>query len=134
MATVTYVKTGLAGYGPDLEPEDTGYVTLEETCEAIRDELSSLADFLIEGANIAGDEEDYEEAWKTAKLAESLETLRANLDYAGRSKAPLYRDNGALLDETMERIIGENFPLDVSLNGYTRLYVWQADEPDEGES
>jgi hypothetical protein len=53
-----------------------------------------------------------------------------NLD-SKREEAPLYKDNPALWESTLQRLINENFPLDVSHN--SRLYVWDCIEHDDSE-
>lgn len=125
-----YVKTGLAGYGPDLDSEDEPFETTADVAAAIVWELNSYADYLEQGASGHAEQEDWEAAWKAHAKADELATLAMNLDYDKRSKAPLYVDNSALLDETVERIITETFPLDLDPDGYgvQRLYVFNATE------
>lgn len=120
-----HVATGLAGYGPD---GSDGYDTAEnlrDVSDAIRDRLRDFIDSNDQGARAVADTGDYKDAWETMMLAESLETLSTNLNNKRGDSAPLYVGKPKLWDETLDRIIGETFPLDVSYN--TRLYVWECD-------
>jgi hypothetical protein len=127
----THVASGLAGYGPDAA--DSGFIVthnVRETAEAIRDELNAWADIAYQSAEALADSGDFEQAWAEHKRSQSLETLRMNLD-SKREEAPLYKDNPALWESTLQRLINENFPLDVSHN--SRLYVWDCIEHDDSE-
>jgi hypothetical protein len=127
----THVASGLAGYGPDAA--DSGFIVthnVRETAEAIRDELNAWADIAYQSAEALADSGDFEQAWTEHKRSQSLETLRMNLD-SKREEAPLYKDNPALWESTLQRLINENFPLDVSHN--SRLYVWDCIEHDDSE-
>jgi hypothetical protein len=122
-----HIATGLAGYGPDAA--DHGYDTatdMRHLADSIAEELKHFADFNDQGARSEAEAEDYKEAWQTMMLAEELSILAMNLDYDKRLQAPLYVNDAAALDASIERIVSEQFPLDVSYN--TRLYVWQCDE------
>lgn len=121
-----YVKTGLAGYGPDLEPEDEPFENLADLCYAIRDELDRSVDSLVEMAQYHASQEDFELAYHSRALADELTILMANLDYDKRLQAPLYAGDASKLDETVRRIIVETFPLDIDAERNTRLYVWEA--------
>jgi hypothetical protein len=131
----TYVKAGFAGYGPDLDTEDSGIPSddVRAIADAVRWELDSEADALEQVAEIAGAAGDYETAWKSHQHAARLEGLRANLDHERRASAPLYVDDPAALDDALHRILTDRFPWGVDLDpdGRRRLYVWEAEtEPD----
>lgn len=127
MRTVTYVKTGLPGYGPDLDENDIGHdpADIRAICDDIRQELDILGDMLNDHAEVAAEAGDYETAWKTHKRGQELETLSMTLDHGRRQHAPLYRDDPAALDDALQRTVDKMFPLDVS--DQVRLYVWDAE-------
>lgn len=125
-----YVKTGIAGYGPDIDDGDEPFDDVEQVCNAIREELDAAQDMLHEDATTASEERDYQRYHDARELADKLDGLRHNLDYASRAKAPLYANNHASLDATMERIIAENFPLSVDVGDTRRVYVWEAEDDD----
>lgn len=128
-----YVKTGLAGYGPELDESDMPAPTWESVANYIYSELGYAADSAMENAYTAGDTEgDYERAWKEFKRSENLGALAAELDNK-RAKAPLYAGRTKLWHATIYSIINARFPLDISDN--TRLYVWECEEnPDSEEA
>jgi len=128
-----YVKTGLSGYGPDLEPDDMPARSWESVASEIAWELIQAADYAMEGAYIAGDTEgDYERAWKEFKRSEFLASVAQELNNE-RANAPLYAGRPELWHATIHSIITARFPLDISDN--TRLYVWECEEnPDTDES
>lgn len=124
-----HIATGLAGYGPD--GADDNFATAQSAVDiasAIRWELNQASEFNYEGAQSLAKTGDYKEAWEALKLSESLDTLKANLDYDKRATAPLYIDDKSSLDATIMRLVDETFPLDITHN--TRLYVWQCDVVD----
>jgi hypothetical protein len=126
-----YVKTGLAGYGPDLDENDYPAMSWESLASEVASELSAMADFAMEGAYLAGDVEgDYQRAWQEFKRSESLAMLAAELD-SERANAPLYTGRPELWHATIYSIVSARFPLDVSDN--TRLYVWECSTEDPGE-
>lgn len=122
-----HVKTGITGYGPDLDESDEPYDGVDAVCMAINDELVAHIDMLAEDADQLGGGGFYEDAWKTAKLADYLDNVRRNFD-PSRANAPLFRGNPKLWHETVSRLIGETFPLDVDLGETRRVYVWEADD------
>ena len=122
-----HVKTGLAGYGPDLEPDDEPFEELDAVLSAIQEEISSLVDMLHDEASAAGESGDFEGYYKARELADSLMGVRANFD-PERRKAPLFNgDNAVDFDKHMSDQIAATFPLDVSTNGALRLYVWEVE-------
>lgn len=123
-----HVQTGISGYGPDSDENTYTSESVRETADAIRWELDNAIDANVQTANLAGERGYYEEAWEAHKLAETLETLRANLSN-DRADAPLYRDDPAAWDTTLARLIAETFPLDI-IEPSTRLYVWTCGEED----
>ena len=123
-----YVKHGVTGYGPDLEPEDMPAETIRELCEIIRGELDMDADILEGTAAAMADSGDYESAWRAHTRADELLTLAMNLDYERRATAPLYVDDVPALEATMLRIIREAFPLEISSGPAITLYVWEPTE------
>jgi len=148
-----YVHTGLAGYGPDLEPDDYPARSWEDVASQIAWELRSAADFNVEDASAMADQaetaysearehwrlyarsgnwqaiaETYHDADKSRRLASELDTLAANfenLSDAG-NPAPLYQGRPELRHARIWELIGEHFPLNISYN--SRLYVWECDE------
>lgn len=123
-----YVKFGLAGYGPDLEPDDEPYVNVASLCSAIRFGLDASIDMLADQWSIAKANDEPREYMAARELADELGLLMTNLDYERRQRAPLYVTDNTLLDADMLRIIDGTFPLDVSTTGYQRIYVWEAGE------
>ena len=123
---IAYVKHGITGYGPDLEPDDVPLEGIREICDAIRWELSSDADMLEDGAAAMAELGDYESAWEDHTRANDLLTLAANLDWDRRAIAPAYVDDVPALEASMLRIIGENFPCESSSGPAITLYVWEA--------
>lgn len=121
-----YVKCGIAGYGPDLDVEDEPYIGVDDVCSAIQYELDHAIDALWQEADAHGEASEFEDAWKSVRLARDLENVCANFD-PRRKDAPLYRHNSRLWHETVSRMIRETFPLDVD-RAATRLYVWEVEE------
>ena len=68
---------------------------------------------------------DYRDAWEAHTRADDLLMLAMNLDYDRRATAPAYVDDVPALEATMLRIIGENFPLEISGGPAVTLYVWE---------
>jgi len=122
---------GIPGYGPDAS--DSGYYG-SETWQGLADDLKRMLEESAEGENdsaaMYAESGDYETAWNTRKRADEMYNLAANLDNK-RQDAPLYRGNPQLWAETIERIVGENFPYDV--NDSTRIYAWEGEIPDESD-
>ena len=120
-----HIAHGVTGYGPDLEPDDMPFEGVREICDAIRWELERDADMLEDGASAMAEDGDYESAWHAHARAGELLTLAMSLDYDRRATAPAYVDNVPALEESMLRIIGENFPLEISSGPAVTLYVWE---------
>ena len=120
-----HIATGLAGYGPDGADGFGTAETLDDAAEYARDELRNAVDSCEEGADILAGEGRFEQAWNEHKRADRLEILRANID-PERQNAPLYKDRPEVWAETLSRILGEEFPCDIS--EHSRLYVWQCDD------
>lgn len=123
-----HAATGLAGYGPD---GSNGYATatrIGELADMMKDELERAADSAAELAGILGENEEYKEAWETHVLADELYAHAYNTSN-DRAKAPLYRDNAKLW---AEKVLGflALYPLDIDIQGNTRLYVWECEFPD----
>ena len=142
-----YVKTGLAGYGPDLESEDYPVTDgWEALADVIAEELRNAADYAYDGASIAGDQADeqysrvdsdgstvaaldlYRDAWHAFKQSGELRTLAATFDNS-RKDAPLYAGRPDLWHATIYDLIGRHFPVDVY--DHSRLYVWECEEAPE---
>jgi hypothetical protein len=123
-----YVKVGITGYGPDLEPEDEPYDDVAAMCSAIRDEISTSIDMLAENWSLAKANGDAEEYMKARELADELEGIAASLDYAQRSTAPMYRNAWGSLNATMLGLVEQHFPLVVDVDGNHKIYVWEASE------
>jgi hypothetical protein len=121
-----HIASGLAGYGPDGTDGYSTATDMQNLAYSVAEELQSFAGYNDDSARCLAEAGDYKEAWQTMMLAESLSALFHNLDYDKRLQAPLYVNDAAALDASIERIVEETFPLDVSYN--TRLYVWQCDE------
>jgi hypothetical protein len=153
-----YVKTGLAGYGPDLEPEDMPATSWEDVALQVAGELSHMAEFNDQGASALADQareayqeasrykitapvaetwrsiaDTYHEADEARRLADELSNLAANFTNLAESEdpAPLYQGRPELRHARIWDLIGEHMPMDVSHN--TRLYVWECEE-DPGEA
>ena len=118
-----YVKTGLAGYGADLEEWDEPTRSWQGLCYSLEFELRDAADRAVEMAAIFAEQGEYELAYRSRVKADELEVLKANLDWDKRLGAPLYAGDEDKLAETMESIVAENFPLDLDVEGRIRLYV-----------
>lgn len=121
-----YVKFGLAGYGPDLTEEDVAYDDVAALCQAIRWDLDASIDMLADEWASAKENGDAEAYMAARELADDLSTLMANLDYERRQGAPIHVHNRDRFDEMMLATIADTFPIEVSTNGYQRLYVWEA--------
>jgi len=148
-----YVKTGLAGYGPDLDENDWPAMSWEDVALQVAEELGHMAEFNAEGASaLAGQAREayeptmaspetvsakawadiaytYHEADTARRLADDLDTLRLNFENLAREEdpAPLYRGRPELRHARIWDLITEQFPLDVSHNN-SRLYVWECTE------
>ena len=118
-----YVKIGLAGYGPDLDPEDEPYA-LEDLDYVLSNELSRAADYAEETAHALAEMGDFEGAWKEHVRSGSLAIHAANFS-PDRRDAPLYSGDLPKWLETVKSQL-EAFPLDIG--NYERLYVWEAEE------
>lgn len=129
----TFVKFGLAGYGPELDPEDRPLDSVQSVCYAIRDELDRSIEQLYDRAPREAEAGDFEAAYGARVLADELDIMRRNLDWDKRATAPLYVGNSDALEADMARLIAENFPLDVDLEGYSRLYVWEAEDDEDSD-
>lgn len=126
--TSYYVKCGTAGYGPDLDTDDEPYADIASLCFVIRDELERSMESENDTAHMHAENGDFEAAWLTHVHVEELDGICRNFDYERRSSAPAYVGNLAKLDQTMVELIGQTFPLDITQDGNTRLYVWEADD------
>ena len=114
---------GIPGYGPDASDDNYG---ISETWPQVADDLKRR---LEESADSEGDSAesyaqagDYETAWNTRKHADEMYNLAAQLDNQ-RQHAPLYEGRPELWAETIERIVSENFPYDVTSG--CRIYAWE---------
>src|SRR5262249_1096761 len=148
-----YVKTGLAGYGPDLESDDLPATSWEDVALQIAYELGSAADFNAEGASALADRareaddrahehfrlyaqagaweniaEAYHEADEARRLADELGNLKTTFDSLAEADdpAPLYQGRPELRHARIWNLVSEQFPLDISHN--SRLYVWECEE------
>lgn len=145
-----YVKTGLAGYGPDLDESDMPYISWEDIASAIATEFRDMAEFNGQGASATAETaetlyndpvadaritalEYYRDAWKTLKLAEELDNMAMNFDNLAKTEdvAPLYQGRPELRHARIWNLITEQFPYDVSYN--SRLYVWECEEEPDTE-
>ena len=122
---IAYVKHGITGYGPELEPDDMPIEGIREICDAIRDELERDADMLEDGASAMADLGDYRGAWEAHTRASELLTLAMGLDYDRRAAAPAYVGDVPALEKSMLRIIRERFPLEISSGPAITLYAWE---------
>jgi hypothetical protein len=120
------IAYGLPGYGPNAS--DDNY-SVTETWPQVADELARMlnesAEIENDSAAMHAEQGDYEAAWKTREHADEMHNLAENLSNK-RQDAPLYRGNTALWAETVERIVTENFPYDVSNS--CRIYAWESDD------
>lgn len=124
-----HVATGFAGYGPDGAD---GYATADDVIGAAdlaRDDLREEIGGLSDTAESYADMKDFESAWKSHKLADELDIVRANIS-PKRAEAPLYRDQPGAWREMLTQLIGQTFPLALDIDGSRRLYVWECETPD----
>jgi len=151
-----YVKTGLAGYGPDLEPDDMPAASWEDVAGQVAWELRSAAEFSHEGAIIRADQareaydrarsdyyvriqagnwqavaDGYHEAWADLRLGWELDDLAATFEVLAETEnpAPLYQGRPELRHARIWDLL-QQFPYGISRN--SRLYVWECEE-DPGE-
>lgn len=122
-----YVKTGLAGYGPDLDDEDTGHTDIDSILASIDYELQQSAEMLHEDAATASATEDFKRYHDARELADHLDGVRANFD-PKRRNAPLFTTGGVDFDTHIWEHIERDFPVAVDVDGNIRLYVWEASE------
>lgn len=125
MSAHFHVAYGIAGYGPDADENTPTLESWEDVADYLHSELREVSDMVAEDANMLAESGAYEDAWNTLKRADDVDMLRANLD-PRRAQAPLYRDDAAAWRDTIQRTIGEHFPLDTI--GASRLYVWDCVE------
>jgi len=152
-----YVKTGLAGYGPDLEPDDMPAASWEDVAGQVAWELRSAAEFSHEGAIIRADQareaydrvrsdyfartqagnwqavaDTYHEAWADLRLGWELDSLASTFESLANAgdPAPLYQGRPELRHARIWDLVAGQFPYDISHN--SRLYVWECEE-DPGE-
>lgn len=126
-----HVATGLQGYGPEsdefgfptFEDSDDGLIELVDEVHRILDEFS---EWEFESADALGESGQFEDAWKTRKHSDELDTLARNWSNDRRS-APAYAGDPALWSDWVRSNL-DAFPIDVSFN--TRLYVWDCVEVD----
>jgi hypothetical protein len=117
---------GIPGYGPDASNDSFSIAdNWPDVADDLRRRLEECAEGENDSATMYAEQGDYETAWKTRKHADEMWNLAANLNN-DRRNAPLYKDNPALWDETIKKIIAENFPYDV--NSGLRIYAWEDDE------
>ncbi len=120
------VAYGLAGYGPDASNENYHVCeTWPQVADALRMRLEESGESALQEAEIMAAQGDYEAAWNRRKEADAMWHLSASLDNK-RQDAPLYRGDPEAWAATIERIVGDNFPYDVS--GSDRLYAWPDEE------
>jgi hypothetical protein len=156
-----YVKTGLAGYGPDLDENDYPARSWEDVAHQVAEELSFMADFNAEGASALADQareahdearevfrlyasvadyqgiaDTYRDADDARRLADELGTLAANFSNLAKelNPAPLYQGRPELRHARIWDLISQ-LPVYVSDN--LKLYVWECEEdpgdPDDAE-
>lgn len=84
-------------------------------CDFVSTEAQGRAEFLMDGAEVAAENGDFEQAWAQMKASERCEFLSKNLDWDRRAEAPLYaRDrSGVLLPRTMIGLLDEAVNLGV---------------------
>ena len=122
-----YVKTGLAGYGPELDPEDEPCPDVETLCAAIHYELGSEIDGLYQWRDAAYSESDAKTYMLVNHHVEWLEYQRANFDYDHRKDAPLFSGSRDVLDAVILGVVAAEFPLPLDPDGNRKLYVWEAE-------
>jgi hypothetical protein len=121
------IAYGLPGYGPEASGDNFAVC---DTWPDAADEIRRLLEESAEGENDSAEAEadgggDFELAWHTRKHADEMWNLAENF-HNRRMKAPLYENSPQLWDETISRMISENFPYDV--NDSCRIYAWEDDE------
>lgn len=125
MHTHLHIGYGIVGYGPENDDGTPTLDTWEDVADYLHSELSTVVDMIGEDADAHADTGEYETAWHTLKRSDDVDILRRNLD-PRRRFAPLYANDPAAWNDTIQRTIADNFPLDVT--GATRLYVWECAE------
>jgi hypothetical protein len=142
-----YVKTGLTGYGPDLDESDYPADSWESVATDIASELREMSEFNWTGADAefesaerlyANDErlgaaDTYHSALTAHMLSRELDIMAQNFANLANADnpAPLYAGRPELRHARIWNLITENFPLDVSYN--SRLYVWECEEAPDTE-
>ncbi|MFG3710913.1 hypothetical protein [Micromonospora sp. NPDC047730] len=121
-----HVATGLVGYGPDGADGYGTAIELTDVADLIRDELRQAADSEDEGSRSEAEAADFSEAWKLKTRAEHLSILAETFSN-DRANAPLYAGKPEMWADTIETLIRQHFPLDIS--DRSRLYVWPCAEP-----
>lgn len=122
-----HVQSGLTGYGP--EAPDHGFTRYEEPTEvadAAQDELNQWSESERALAEQYARQADYKAAWQLNEHSLSLFYLAATFDNS-RADAPLYAASPELWDETIIKLVAENFPHDVN-EGRARIYVWECEK------
>lgn len=120
---------GLAGYGPDASD---GWHSADDVlgiANVARTLLDESADRLVDAAEGEAQSGNFERAWLTHKHGGGLDTLRANID-PKRGEAPLYRDKPGAWLAALTEVIGFEFPANLDIDGYSRLYIWECDSAD----
>jgi len=139
-----YATDGYDPDGTDGFPTATEITGLGGLDDQLHDELLDAADRARDAAYSAGElaNQQRKEGNDAAEL-EYLREFQQQVERVGslsalatafdpqRATAPLYKGNPALWEETVLRMVEENFPVRVQDN--TCLYVWECSTGDECE-
>jgi hypothetical protein len=114
-----YGADGSDGYGTATEISGLGGLA-----DQLSDELKRASESAYELAYILGDNEDYKEAWQEVVRSDNLQTLSKNFSIE-REDAPAYKDDMPAWQETVLRLLAENFSPYVQISHNTGLYAWE---------
>ena len=122
-----YVKWGMEGYGPDLEPDEQPLTTLRDVLEALVHELGVCATHAVEDAVSAAGIQDYERAYQARVLADELDAAALNVAPSRFITAPLFRDlEAGDLSKAVWLAAAGAVTQRTDLDGRGRIYIMDA--------
>ena len=122
-----YVKWGMEGYGPDLEPDEQPLTTLRDVLEALVHELGVSATHAVEEASMAAGIQDYERAYQARVLADELDIAALNVAPSRFETAPLYREMEAgALSKAVWLAVSGAVTQRTDLDGRGRIFIMDA--------
>jgi hypothetical protein len=105
------VDYGIPGQGPDASGDSfTVCATWTELADELRSRLEESAEGVKLHADVLAEAGDYQAAWHTRARADDMWQLADTLSN-DRASAPLYADDPAAWDMTIEEIVTASFPL-----------------------